>query len=205
MAIVSRAKRNSTSPSKMMEGLALVAAIFTIVIIIGLGGTSGEVTGNNLLSLSLSSSASSSSINIVNHDYHVDEICKNLPSIRPSGSYFLDDKIKAGLSPQNLTPAFKVGSYFAQKVPYHMATDIANFHLIQDLVKERKEGSLVLDIGANQGFYTYYLAALGMQVHAFEINEQNFKALQHGAEFNPRVFRPRSFVSSRTRPKKFKV
>ena len=43
---------------------------------------------------------------------------------------------------------------------------------------------MAIDFGANQGFYTYYLAALGMQVHSFEINVDNFKSLQHGAEFN---------------------
>ena len=49
-----------------------------------------------------------------------------------------------------------------------------------------KEGSLVFDMGANQGFYTYYLASLGIQVHSFDIYDKNFKALQHGAEFNSR-------------------
>ena len=121
-----------------------------------------------------------------NVDYHVDESCQNLPSIRPSGSYFLDANIKAGSSPDDISPSFKVGSYFADKVRFHMATDTANFRLVKDLVKDHKEGALALDFGANQGFYTYYLAALGIQVHAFEINEANFKSLQHGAEFNPK-------------------
>lgn len=116
-------------------------------------------------------------------DYNVDETCTKLPTIRQSGSYFLDDKIQAGSSPENISPPIKIGSYYAEKVPYHMATDAANFHLIKDLLKD-KEGGVALDFGANQGFYTYYLATLGMDVHSFEINEPNFKALQHGAEFN---------------------
>jgi methyltransferase, FkbM family len=118
-----------------------------------------------------------------NPDYNVDETCTSMPTIRRSGSYFLDDKIKAGNSTEKISPSFKVGSYYAEKVPYHMTTDIANFNLIKDLLKDKKDG-LCFDFGANQGFYTYYLASLGMQVHAFEINESNFKALQHGAEFN---------------------
>lgn len=120
-------------------------------------------------------------------DYHVDESCRKLPTIRPSGSYFLDAKIKAGSSPAHITPSFKVGSYYADKVPYHMNGDASNFRLIRDLLQNHlSEGALALDFGANQGFYTYYMAALGLQVHAFEINEANFKSLQHGAEFNPR-------------------
>lgn len=118
-------------------------------------------------------------------DFHVDEACKNLPSIRESGSYFLDKKIGAGESFETIRPPFKVGSYFADKVKYHMKDDRANFELIQKVV-ESKRGGLTLDFGANQGFYTYYMAALGMEVHAFEISESNFKALQHGAEFNPK-------------------
>jgi len=118
-------------------------------------------------------------------DFKVDGSCTKLPSVRPAGSYFLDDKIDGGSSPEGVTPAFKVGSYYANKVSHHMKTDEANFSLVKEVV-QGKEGGIVLDIGANQGFYTYYLAALGMNVHAFEIFEPNFKALQHGAEFNPR-------------------
>lgn len=116
-------------------------------------------------------------------DYHVDGSCTKLPTIRPAGSYFRDFDIKAGPSPKEITPSFQVGSYYADKVPYHMNGDIPNFNLMKNALKG-KEGQVAIDFGANQGFYTYYLAALGMQVHAFEINTNNFKALQHGAEFN---------------------
>jgi len=108
-----------------------------------------------------------------------------LPTIRQGGSYFLDGKITAGVSTEGIDPPFKVGSYFGEKVKWHMAGDKANFSLVKGIVKG-KEGGIALDIGANQGFYTYYLATLGLQVHSFEIFEQNFKALQHGAEFNPK-------------------
>jgi len=53
---------------------------------------------------------------------------------------------------------------------------------------------LTLDIGANQGFYTYYLAALGMQVHAFEIQKDNFVSLQHGAEYNPKQISKKAHI-----------
>lgn len=118
-------------------------------------------------------------------DYGVDESCTSIPIIRRSGSYFLDKKIQAGLSAEGVLPSFHVASYYAEKVPYHMATDVANFHLIKDLLQNHQNG-LTFDIGANQGFYTYYLASLGMNVHSFEINEANFRCLQHGAEFNSR-------------------
>ena len=118
-------------------------------------------------------------------DYTVDESCTELPTIRQSGTYFLDGKIQPGTSPEGLTPSFNVGSYYANKVTYHMKGDLVNFNLIKEALKGR-EGQVAIDFGANQGFYTYYLAALGMQVHSFEINENNFKSLQHGAEFNPK-------------------
>jgi len=122
-----------------------------------------------------------------NVEYGVDETCTNLPTIRPGGSYFLDGKIGAGKSPDSVSPAFHVGSRYPDKVVYHMNADVANFHLIKEIIHEHGDsGGLVFDIGANQGFYTYYLAALGMQVHSFEINEENFRSLQHGAEFNPK-------------------
>jgi len=65
-----------------------------------------------------------------------------------------------------------------------MRGDAPVFKVIREILKG-KEGGLAFDIGANQGFYSYFLAALGMEVHAFEINENNFKALQQGVEFNP--------------------
>ena len=126
-------------------------------------------------------------------DYHVDEACERLPTIRPSGSYFLDGKIQGGASSEGIAPAFKVGSYYADKVPYHMGGDRDNFQLIKEALRGQ-EGGLAIDFGANQGFYTYYLASLGMQVHSFEINEKNFKALQHGAEFNAREVADRVHV-----------
>lgn len=116
-------------------------------------------------------------------DYHVDDACKNLPTIRESGSYFRDGKIKAGRSAEGVSPAFQIGSYFGEKVQYHMQTDIPMFHLVKSILKDN---DVVLDIGANQGFYTYFAATLGHPVHSFEIYEPNFKALQHGAEFNPK-------------------
>lgn len=181
MAIITRTKnrRSRSSANKLllpglfMGILAFVAYTFILGII-------------NIATPSPSSTATASWSSDSKVDFHVDETCNNVPTVRSSGSYFLDDKIKVGSSPDGLTPAFKVGSYFGNKVKSHMQTDVPNFRLVKDLL-EGKEGGLVLDIGANQGFYTYYLASLGMQVHSFEINEHNFKALQHGAEFNPRA------------------
>ena len=69
--------------------------------------------------------------------------------------------------------------------------DVPHFQLIKELLQKNKQeenvsgGGVVLDIGANQGFYTWYIATLGYDVHAFEIFEKNVIALQHGAEHNP--------------------
>jgi len=180
MALISKTKvkrRSRTSKCNKLAGCFVGGlAVVTFILVISDSEPSSLANEfNDLTSVSRSS----------NVDFHIDETCTNLPTVRPSGSYFLDSKIGGGDSPEGITPAFKVGSYYAEKVKHHMSTDQANFALVKELLKG-KEGGLVLDIGANQGFYTYYLATLGMNVHAFEINEKNFKSLQHGAEFNPR-------------------
>jgi len=164
MAIIKRATSKSIESTKIFKAVAVAAAAVMMI-------------------LALLANQKSSFIYSSNVDYHVDEKCTNLPSIRSSGSYFLDDKIAAGLSSKDIIPSFKVGSFYAEKVPYHMSEDGVYMHLIKDLLKG-KEGGLVLDIGANQGFFTYFLASVGMEVHSFEIEQKNFRALQHGAEFN---------------------
>lgn len=126
-------------------------------------------------------------------DYDVDGNCKKLPFIRPAGSYFLDEDMKSAQSPGAITPAFQVGSYLGEKAMYHMLGDVPHFQLIRELL-QGKEGGLTLDVGANQGFYTYYLAALGMEVHAFEIQKANFVSLQHGAEYNPQEISRRAHI-----------
>jgi len=134
--------------------------------VIGITGTQGD--------------AISTSLSV---DYKVDSKCNNLATIKPSGSFFLDHKVHNVTSLEKISPSFNIGSYIGPKVKYHMSDDTASFDLIKELLKG-KEGGLTFDMGANQGFYTYYLAALGMQVHSFEISDKNFVALQHGTEFN---------------------
>eukprot|EP00551_Chaetoceros_affinis_P015298 CAMPEP_0203705050 /NCGR_PEP_ID=MMETSP0091-20130426/48654_1 /ASSEMBLY_ACC=CAM_ASM_001089 /TAXON_ID=426623 /ORGANISM="Chaetoceros affinis, Strain CCMP159" /LENGTH=265 /DNA_ID=CAMNT_0050580309 /DNA_START=345 /DNA_END=1142 /DNA_ORIENTATION=+ len=67
-----------------------------------------------------------------------------------------------------------------------MTTDDVHFKLIKRLLKSKGKdyGRLTFDLGANQGFFTYYLAALGMDVHSFEISHTNFISLQHGQYYN---------------------
>lgn len=132
---------------------------------------------------------------IASVDYDVDGNCKALPFLRPAGTYFLNTDIKPARSLEAITPAFHVGSFLGERVKYHMLGDVPHFHVIKELL-QGKEGGLTLDIGANQGFYTYYLASLGMEVHAFEINQNNFWALQHGAEYNSREVSERTHVYS---------
>lgn len=160
--------------------LSLVAAVLVAITAFTTSNIWSTTTTTTITSTSTSTFTA-----VPNVYYHVDDSCKNLPTIRHSGTYFLDSTIKAGDSTKGLEPPFKVGSYFAAKVKYHMSGDIPNFRLMKNFLKG-KEGGLAFDMGANQGFYSYYLATLGMQVHSFEINENNFKALQHGAEFNPK-------------------
>ncbi len=133
-----------------------------------------------------SSTPSSSAI-----DYHVDSKCAKLPTIRPSGAFFLDKKVKKALSPDSVSPRFYIGSTFGNKVRDHMTTDTVHFKLIKELLSSSSSttssltsSKLAFDLGANQGFFTYYLAALGMDVHSFEISEKNFISLQHGQYYN---------------------
>ena len=132
-----------------------------------------------------SSHTKSSSANTA-ESLKIDENCLSLPYIKPGGSFFFDVNLKDAPShPEIPPPSFHVASYFGGKVTGHMSADIAHFALLKETL-EKKKGGLVFDMGANQGFFTYYLASLGMDVHAFEISESNFKELQHGIMFNPK-------------------
>jgi len=118
-------------------------------------------------------------------DYKVDSKCTNLAAIKPSRTFTVDPKVHNVPTLEKISPSFKIGSYFGPKVAHHMGGDTESFDLIKELL-DGKEGGLTFDMGANQGFFTYYLATLGMQVHSFEISKQNFVALQHGTTFNPK-------------------
>jgi FkbM family methyltransferase len=86
---------------------------------------------------------------------------------------------------------------FFSRLPFflHRGSDLAHFKLIKDFFaslqpqQQTPSGSIAIDVGANQGFFTYYLASLGYfdQVHAFEINQDNFMSLQHGRHYNNKV------------------
>jgi hypothetical protein len=88
---------------------------------------------------------------------------------------------------EKIQPTFHFGSQLnASKVVYHISGDFANYNLIEQLPSSNGGTRLAFDVGANQGFYTYYLATLGFEVHSFEINGKNFWSLQHGQLFNPK-------------------
>uniref|UniRef100_A0A7S2E2E6 Methyltransferase FkbM domain-containing protein n=1 Tax=Helicotheca tamesis TaxID=374047 RepID=A0A7S2E2E6_9STRA len=120
-------------------------------------------------------------------DYHVDVECRNLPKIRPSGVFFVDPAIESHESPKEIEPSFHVGSKM-KGVSFHMGGDVPHFKLIKELMEEQQRGQdeIAFDIGANQGFFTYFLATLGMQVNSFEIDGDMFRSLQHGTIFNPK-------------------
>lgn len=114
----------------------------------------------------------------------VNQKCANLPQIKPaSGVFFLDSNVKNVVAPEFVSPSFRIGSYFGKSVQKHMETDEVHFQLVKELLKNKK-GGLSFDMGANQGFFTWFLASLGMNVHSFEISSKNFVALQHGIHFN---------------------
>jgi len=119
-------------------------------------------------------------------DYKVDSKCIDLEAIKPSTSFSLDPKVHNAPALEQISPSFNVGSYLGPNVKYHMGGDTESFDLIKELLDGKTDG-LAFDMGANQGFFTYYLAALGMNVHSFEISKENFMALQHGTTFNPKT------------------
>jgi FkbM family methyltransferase len=138
-------------------------------------------------------------------DYLVDNKCTSLPTIKPAGTSFLNTpKFKRALSPDAVSPSYYIGSVYGAKVRRHMTADLVHFKLIKERLiswsskfkgndnnsaSSNKSDSISIsgvafDLGANQGFFTYYLAALGLDVHAFEINAENFQSLQHGQHYN---------------------
>lgn len=117
-----------------------------------------------------------------------DEECTKLPKIRPAGSIFFRDKAKYKQATSGeAVPSFFMASSFPEKIPYHINGDVVHFDLIREHLASRGNASgTAYDIGANQGFYTYFLATLGLEVHSFEIMQDNFEALQHGMLYNPK-------------------
>jgi FkbM family methyltransferase len=64
-----------------------------------------------------------------------------------------------------------------------------------------RPGDTVIDIGANQGFFSCYAASKGASVYAFEPFPESFSRLQHNTErngFSPRVTASQAAVSSST-------
>jgi len=136
--------------------------------------------------VSVGSSTSTRSSPSISIDHKVDSKCTDLEAIKPSGPFPFDPKVHKVSSFEAISPPFKIGSKIGPNVKYHMSDDVSSFTLIKELLEGRQENALTFDIGANQGFYTFYLATLGMQVHSFEISEKNFVSLQHGTTFNPK-------------------
>ena len=117
--------------------------------------------------------------------------CINLTTVRPTdpSSFNVSNRVHREKSWVNITPPFHFGSQFGKgAAPMHMRGDIPYMNLISDYINKNYADCvdcITIDMGANQGFYTYFLAALGMQVHSFEINDRNFVSLKHGLLFNP--------------------
>lgn len=181
---MSKGPRNNSSVGRL---LCTVAAVVIII-----------AFSSSKISLKQTTLFSSSSANLRSTkpkmDYHIDDKCADLPAIKPAGTAFLNTKkFKKVLSPDLVSPSFYIGSTFGDRVKYHMAADEVHFKLIKEHLDSSSKGKgnssksnrgIAIDLGANQGFFTYYLAALGLDVHAFEINADNFHSLQHGQHYN---------------------
>jgi FkbM family methyltransferase len=217
-----QAKSKKVMLSSILTKLVLFCVLlflFNTIIITRLDDDNKRNNSNNINNINIAQSPSSSlsssssslggtntntnknkNTNTIDTDsYKVDLKCKNLPTIKPSGVFFLDNKIKNVLSAEQISPPFRIGSFFGNEVKKHMGADDVHFKLIKEKLKKKYikgnthdgggggGGGLTFDFGANQGFFTWYLAALGMNVHSFEISERNFNCLQHGQIFNNKL------------------
>jgi hypothetical protein len=123
-----------------------------------------------------------------------DETCQQLPQIRADGVFFLNPKIKGADSPPEVNLSFRIGTMLEPSVvSRHMTADLAHYALLKQHFSSQQSQNMgiALDVGANQGFFTYFLATYGFTVHAFEINPNNFDSLQHGRYYNPNAIADR--------------
>jgi len=147
-------------------------------------------SSSNIDDFTLAKSSSSSSIDdFTLAKSEITRECVQLQQIREAGLFFAKkSRFQTASSPDGFKPRFHIGSMI-KSVSNHMRGDVASFELIRRHVARTVRGVdtyVAFDMGANQGFYTYYLATLGLTVHAFEIDESNFQALQHGLLYNPK-------------------
>ena len=99
----------------------------------------------------------------------------------------VNDAVKPVSSQEGFEPTFTCGSAIETEgvVAKWLNDEIPYFNLVKDfLMRLPQPSGIALDLGANRGFYTYFLASLGLNVHAFEIQPMIFKILQHGQLFN---------------------
>ena len=138
--------------------------------------------------------------------YDSSAACMELPRIQPGGVFFLNPlQVHQVATIAEVKPSFFFGTKLSppNRIAYHMGDDIPYFELIQESLQvsqslhsmqQPPREYVALDMGANQGFYTWYMASLGMQVHAFEIQPDNFDSLQHGRVFNPKEVADRAHL-----------
>ncbi|EIN8284994.1 FkbM family methyltransferase [Campylobacter coli] len=66
---------------------------------------------------------------------------------------------------------------YKELVPY-------NYEILQDMLKKGKKDTIIIDIGANIGNYSLYLAAHGYDIYAFETNQEFCDILKTSIELN---------------------
>jgi FkbM family methyltransferase len=93
--------------------------------------------------------------------------------------------MKDTVSPPGIEPVYHVASPFLERSQGEIKNDAANFYLINDYVNSLSGKGISFDIGGNRGYYTHFMATLGLEVHAFEIEMNMFDCLRHGTLFNP--------------------
>jgi FkbM family methyltransferase len=175
--------RRNTYGTKMSKSAKMY---IVLLVVVGMWGIQIGLIPSSIKSSETAANAKyeTTKTNIQN-EYVPSELCTSLPNVNPWQKLQIKNpKCNDVVSKEGLDPKFHFGSFFpANRVKFHMADDFAHFQLIKEQI-QKKTVSIAFDIGANQGFFTFWVAALGVDVHAFEINAQNFEALQHGVLYN---------------------
>ena len=67
----------------------------------------------------------------------------------------------------------------------HISEEHSKEDNIKEYINELPQGSVFYDLGANLGWFSLHAASKGLDVYAFEVDENNFSGLKDNIEANP--------------------
>lgn len=66
----------------------------------------------------------------------------------------------------------------------HISGEHSKEDNIKEYINELPQGSIFYDLGANLGWFSLHAASIGLNVYAFEVDENNFSGLKDNIEAN---------------------